>query len=291
MIILSFASLLIVSLSHGSHWLAYFGIVCASLSGGLGEVTFLSFSSKFPKNVVSGWSSGTGAAGLIGAGSYQLLRLFLFPETTLQVMLVVPFILTATFWCLIVHPKKDYPEAVATRPLLVTGGDESPFRPFNSRLDIDVNNDSSVSTINSNSVSRELTVRQKLGLITPLMKYMVPLALVYFWEYFINQGLFELVFFPGAFLNHEQQYQAYQTLYQLGVFISRSSVQFFEVDKLWLLPILQFFNWALFFAHVIVPYIPSIWIVFILIIYEGLLGGGAYVNTFYKISKEVSYCF
>lgn len=31
---------------------------------------------------------------------------------------------------------------------------------------------------------------------------------------------------------------------------------------------------------------PSIWILFVLTVWEGLLGGGAYVNTFYRITKE-----
>lgn len=32
---------------------------------------------------------------------------------------------------------------------------------------------------------------------------------------------------------------------------------------------------------------PSIWIIFALVFWEGLLGGGAYVNTFYRMSKEI----
>ena len=39
--------------------------------------------------------------------------------------------------------------------------------------------------------------------------------------------------------------------------------------------------------QIFTQFLPSIWIIFILILYEGLIGGLAYVNTFYKISKEV----
>ena len=45
----------------------------------------------------------------------------------------------------------------------------------------------------------------KLSLIRPLLKYMIPLFLVYFAEYFINQGLFELLYFKNSF-EHEVQY-------------------------------------------------------------------------------------
>ena len=33
--------------------------------------------------------------------------------------------------------------------------------------------------------------------------------------------------------------------------------------------------------------VPSFWIVFMLVLYEGLLGGGVYGNAFYTVSKEV----
>jgi hypothetical protein len=35
-------------------------------------------------------------------------------------------------------------------------------------------------------------------------------------------------------------------------------------------------------------FVPSIWIIFAGVLWEGLLGGAAYVNTFYRISVEVS---
>lgn len=35
-------------------------------------------------------------------------------------------------------------------------------------------------------------------------------------------------------------------------------------------------------------FLPSIYLVFLIILFEGLLGGAAYVNTFYNIAQEVS---
>ncbi len=47
---------------------------------------------------------------------------------------------------------------------------------------------------------------------------------------------------------------------------------------------------GLFFTCVYrTEYIPTIWLVFGLVVFEGLIGGGAYVNTFYKISIEVGF--
>lgn len=36
-----------------------------------------------------------------------------------------------------------------------------------------------------------------------------------------------------------------------------------------------------------VPFIPSIWIVFAIILWEGLLGGATYVNAFNNVAREV----
>lgn len=32
---------------------------------------------------------------------------------------------------------------------------------------------------------------------------------------------------------------------------------------------------------------PNVWVVFVIVLYEGLLGGAVYVNTFYLIRVEV----
>ena len=48
MIILSSASFLLVSFST-AQWQAFLGVVFAAISGGLGEVTFLQYSSHYDK--------------------------------------------------------------------------------------------------------------------------------------------------------------------------------------------------------------------------------------------------
>jgi hypothetical protein len=50
----------------------------------------------------------------------------------------------------------------------------------------------------------------------------------------------------------------------------------------------QFLNVIFFTFEAVYLFIPSIWIVFAAVLWEGLLGGAAYVNTFYRISAEVS---
>ncbi|GAB1292683.1 Battenin [Apodemus speciosus] len=121
-----------------------------------------------------------------------------------------------------------------------------------------------------------------------LLRYIIPLVLVYFAEYFINQGLFELLFFRNTSLSHAQQYRWYQMLYQAGVFASRSSLQCCRIRFTWVLALLQCLNLAFLLADVCLSFLPSIYLIFIIILYEGLLGGAAYVNTFHNIALETS---
>lgn len=46
-------------------------------------------------------------------------------------------------------------------------------------------------------------------------------------------------------------------------------------------------NVILFGTEAIFSYIPTIYIVIVLVLWEGLLGGAAYVNTFHKINTKV----
>uniref|UniRef100_A0A3Q3EMS5 Battenin n=1 Tax=Kryptolebias marmoratus TaxID=37003 RepID=A0A3Q3EMS5_KRYMA len=119
-----------------------------------------------------------------------------------------------------------------------------------------------------------------------LVWFVIPLGLVYFAEYFINQGLMELLFFRNFFLSHAAQYRWYQTLYQVGVFVSRSSLCCLKIRKLWIFSFLQVLNAIFLVFAVRFQFLPSAWLMFGIIFYEGLLGGAAYVNTFYFISKE-----
>ncbi|CAH0562437.1 unnamed protein product [Brassicogethes aeneus] len=250
-IVLASASFILVAFSE-SMPLAILGVVLTSFSSGLGEITYLQYSSFYDKNVVSTWSSGTGGAGVFGALSYVLLNAIGL-RNALLAMLVVPLAMGLSFWYLLPKPSE-----------------------------FDVHNVSD----NKDDIPTQ-SLRTKLGLLPGLAKYMVPLGLVYLFEYFINQGLFELINFNNAVVDKEAQYRWLQVTYQLGVLMSRSSVNLFHIKRVYILAILQLVNVALYTTEVIYFYVPSFYIVIALTLWEGLLGGSAYVNTFYTISAEV----
>eukprot|EP01104_Vermistella_antarctica_P008834 TRINITY_DN2247_c0_g1_i1.p1 TRINITY_DN2247_c0_g1~~TRINITY_DN2247_c0_g1_i1.p1 ORF type:complete len:121 (+),score=11.49 TRINITY_DN2247_c0_g1_i1:384-746(+) len=79
----------------------------------------------------------------------------------------------------------------------------------------------------------------------------------------------------------------YQTTYQLGVFLSRSSVNIFPIRQLYLLPVLQVCIFALMLAQALIEFLPNVYCVITIILVEGLLGGLTYANAFWQISHQV----
>lgn len=153
----------------GSKSVVILGVILTSFASGLGEPTFLAYSTHYDKNVVSTWSSGTGGAGIIGALSYSVLRAAgLSTRQTLLVMILVPTLELLTFFLVLSPPEIRTSEvlSVEQRPLFEDSrnNQHNQLPPLN-------------------------TIAEKFSYIPKLMIYFIPLTSVYFFEYFINQGL------------------------------------------------------------------------------------------------------
>lgn len=261
---LSFSGLLIISL-FDRDW-RIFGITLASLSSGMGEVTWLQLTHYYlPKVSLGGFSSGTGGAGLLGSFYYMLMTL-IFRIQSWKVLLLsafIPFGFVITY-SLLPNGSVNY-EPI--EDVII----EEPFK----------------------STSFSTTVDNIKPLIVP---YIIPLATVYMSEYVINQGISPTLLFPllevplRLFQSHRDMYVVYGFLYQFGVFISRSSINFhIRIRKLYLLSILQFVNVVIFIIQSKYNWpFGNIWPLMLAIFYEGLLGGFSYINTFMSVSEDVN---
>lgn len=130
------------------------------------------------------------------------------------------------------------------------------------------------------------TTRRIQPLVIP---YMAPLFLVYVSEYTINQGITPTLLFPLAqmpFTSIRDAYPTYQTLYQLGVFISRSSSTWIRIHNIYLPSIIQFCILCFLTLQALFVIIPSIYPIFIIIFCEGILGGLVYVNAFHEVQDR-----
>lgn len=277
------------------------GIVLANISSGAGEVNFLALTHFYGPFALASWGSGTGGAGLIGAGAYTLATtsLGLSVHATLLSSCVLSAVMFVTYFGILpLGPlKAGQTNKAEYEPIQANDGDESCLNPESQSALLEQPRGRAISPAYSSRHQNSLTrafqdfrsnlVRAK-SLVVP---YMVPLFLVYLAEYTINQGVAPTLLFPlegSPFKRYREFYPTYGTIYQLGVFISRSSLPFIRIRSLYIPTWLQLLNLVVLTAQALWPFIPTVWFVFAIILWEGLLGGLVYVSTFAAIREEVA---
>ncbi|KAI9891567.1 MAG: battenin CLN3 protein [Vezdaea aestivalis] len=276
------------------------GVVLASFSSGVGEMSFLSMTHFYGPFSLAAWGSGTGAAGLIGAGAYVLATtvLGLSVSATLTASACLPAVMLAAFF--LVLPKgplaskgnlkngeyqglPTVEEDDEDQSLLAT--EES---PTSSRGSMSISGlRKPASAIGSAWTGFKANLQRSRHLVIP---YMLPLLLVYVAEYTINQGVAPTLLFPlsqSPFKEYRAFYPTYNALYQAGVFTSRSSTPFFRLHHLYIPSFLQCANLVLLTLHALLNFLPSVYLIFAIVFWEGILGGLVYVNTFAEISENV----
>ncbi|WQF81069.1 Putative batten's disease protein Cln3 [Colletotrichum destructivum] len=305
LIALSCTGMLLVALTPPGRSVAVkmVGVVIASLSSGGGELSFLGLTHYYGPASLAGWGSGTGAAGLVGAGLYVLMTDWwgFTVRSSLLFSACLPSIMFVSFF--VVLPKgplragggKGY-AAVPERDLDDEDVGEMPRDAASSALlapgpSVTSAAYSAQQSGHHHHQQRDSSFAHNLARARALFfPYMLPLLLVYVAEYTINQGVAPTLLFPLAsspFTEFREFYPMYGFLYQLGVFISRSSTPFFRIHRLYLPSLLQVGNLALLTSHAVLDFLPSVYVVFAVVFWEGLLGGAVYVNTFAEIMETV----
>ena len=268
-----------------------FGIVLASLSSGAGELSFLGLTHFYGNTALAAWGSGTGAAGLIGAGAYTVVTgpLGVGVRQTLLGSAVWPFGMAVAYFVILPpasvrETNRRSAEAEDTDTTTFEDEDEAELARSDQGL-------LSRRTAHPKRTSIAANLRRARSLIIP---FMLPLFIVYVGEYTINQGVTPTLLFPlpsdsVPFKQYREFYPTYATIYQLGVFISRSSIFFpsLRFHALYFPSLLQLVNLIFLVAHAISDFLPNVWVIFLVIFWEGLLGGGVYVNTFAEILERV----
>jgi battenin len=174
------------------------GITLASLSSGTGEISFLSLTHYYDDWALNGFSSGTGAAGLVGSFVFMVLTTWmgLATKSALILFSLTPWLFAVTYAYIL--PPTDA-SAVKYQALSQPNGPQSLSNSNPPRL----SNFEFVGTINR---------------IKPLViPFMIPLMVVYIGEYTINQGISPTLLFPLdelPFARFRDVYVTYGTLYQ-----------------------------------------------------------------------------
>ncbi|KAI9870732.1 MAG: G1/S-specific cyclin cln3, partial [Pleopsidium flavum] len=281
------------------------GVVLASLSSGGGELSFLGLTHFYGPFSLAAWGSGTGGAGLIGAGAYAVATtsLGLSVKTSLLTSSLLPIIMLLSFFFILPRgPLKHAGKQLMSQrhvPALDEGIPDLDHEPEEAETEHETLLTSSAQTgppmkalsgvrhTNNPWMGFRSNLKRSSTLFFP---YMLPLLLVYIAEYTINQGVAPTLLFSlrqTPFKHYRAFYPTYNAIYQVGVFISRSSILFFRIHNLYAPSFLQMLNLALLTLHALFNFIPNVYIIFVIVFWEGLLGGLVYVNTFAEITDGV----
>lgn len=319
------------------------GVVCAAISSGWGEVTSLAMLAFYKESAVTAWSSGTGFAGVAGAGFYVLFTsaFGISDRTTLLTGLIFPLMYVLCYFVALgpgtVFAEPEPPSSAASDgipegspyaadstplggpgkqhkhlssgsigpglELEHTDGSDGPGasmvgRPRQggdlarlvgapgSEQAKDLADKAGGRGMESCDATKSMTTAQRLTALRSLLPVMTWLFVVYFAEYTINSGVAGTLSFPNDGLPKHDFYKRAQLVYQAGVFVSRSSGQLLPINTLWPMPLGQTIMLVVFIVQSCTQFIGSSWIMFGLVLFEGLLGGAVYVNAFRKIRAE-----
>ena len=138
------------------------------------------------------------------------------------------------------------------------------------------------------------SVLARLKLTLSLWPFMIPLFAVYAAEYACQSGTWTSMGFP---VESESARRIFYTranwLYQMGVFLSRSSGTLFTVSRLmlWVMPGLQIVNLVFFYWTAQMsptPFWYNPLVMYGLALWTGLLGGAVYVHGYRRVIADVA---
>ncbi|EGG21501.1 Batten's disease protein Cln3 family protein [Cavenderia fasciculata] len=263
-------------------------IALIGIASSFGESVVLSYLKLFPSDIVNGWSSGTGVAGVSGSLFYiGLVAAGLSNSVIFYCILPTVLVYFALFFFGLKVP---------------TGTNEAnPYTPLKSETEDIVNQKKQEKeTLIENADGIDQIVEPMRGPSgeTKRNRYIrcaklvwwnaINLMLVYFFEYVASVGGADLAVNKKNsndwFVTNS--YAILSFCYQFGVLISRSSLQLFKIHRIGILTVLQGINMVLWIVQAYYRMIESVWVLFALMIYCGLLGGASYVNVFYLILHD-----
>ncbi len=149
-----------------------------------------------------------------------------------------------------------------------------------------------------------LSNQQRLQLVLSLWPYTIPLFTVYVSEYTLQSGTWTAIGFPVSNQESRDTFYEYSNwMYQVGVFISRSSGVWgvAPITLLWIMPILQCLNVIIYWSigasqttdttTTTTTIGQDLWhspyFLYPTALYSGLLGGAVYIHGYLRICRDL----
>ena len=272
-----------------------------------GEANLLGYIRTFPGDYVSGWSCGTGFAGVSGALITLLFKIKNI-KTKFLYLVVTPVGMLFFVCFKIAQVLKDKADAnilkiTGENPLLIGSVDTTQIADETNQTNVDnkdVSTDqaredrskSRITIITSEKDNKDLNWKNFREGFSVGKRYIINLYLVYYLEYVLFTGLGERVSHFG-FVEDEMfkdyLYEYFCLCYQIGVLISRSSLPVLKyISAVEIYTIFQIVNLVFWTVEIYTKMVTTWWILFILQTIVGLFGGASYVGCFYFLLESES---
>ncbi|KAF4661109.1 hypothetical protein FOZ61_003516 [Perkinsus olseni] len=253
--------------------LSLIGTVLTGFAQAIGEVNNISRLHKLPATLIGAWGAGTGLAGIVGPLVYSLLIAagIHYSYVMLGMIITIPI-----YWVLF-----RYIDKKANSYAAVVGTNDKP-------TEVAIN---SVSSSSLSFSSIKVALAMAGGII-------VNLTAVYFLEYWILTGFLDRA---SVGLPLEASSFARSTVrfcnisYNIGVLISRASVTWYQIRRVWIptfLQLLLLVFWALeaslhfIRGNVGGNYSTMTWLYISIMLVVGLMGGASYSNCMFLFQRR-----
>eukprot|EP00656_Telonema_subtile_P024655 TRINITY_DN26839_c0_g1_i2.p1 TRINITY_DN26839_c0_g1~~TRINITY_DN26839_c0_g1_i2.p1 ORF type:complete len:316 (+),score=67.01 TRINITY_DN26839_c0_g1_i2:116-1063(+) len=246
-----------LAVAHGQTFATrLFGVMLASFGLGAGQTTFFSLLSYFNSAAISGFSAGTGAAGVVAAGVYYLLTVVLNTPVSKTLRLVATLLpVNALSYAFLVAPHRRAKGTVTT--------DEQ-----------------------SKELRTQTASTWQLVVHSGVSRYFFPLFSIYIVTFLTNHAVLPHVHQTRG--SGDSGYVLFFFIYQVAVFLSRSSLQLLTLkhqSQLWVLVGFQTVAMLCLLGHALESFILPVEPV-MLVACMGLASGSCYVNSFNLIQKH-----
>lgn len=253
--------------SRGSFVIALLASMGIGASTSLGELCCLSFLRSFPPIALGGWGAGTGLAGIFGSATYLGLD-------SLNVSISHIFYLMAPTGLVYWWAFEYLDSKLQKSRTLFADSNEPPVEEAGSTL----------------TWERLIKVwKTSSGILFVMVS-------IYFLEYLIYPGLVDrdTLCPEGTSWLGRHAFTVGWIAYNIGVTLSRGSIAFFKIERLWILVLLQLANCGLWALEATNHYLLHLFgntgyvIVILWIIWVGIMGGCAYVNCMHAYMTQES---
>lgn len=246
-----------------------------------GESTILGYLKAFPKDLVGGWSSGTGLSGLIGACLNLVCKSVNIDLQYLYIGTSPAPLFYFVLFIIVENLKKDYDKEIANGNIL------GPLQP--DQVVPSENNETSKDEESQNqsteTKNKEMSFSNLSAAFGAGYHIILNLGFVYFLEFTALNSISERITHKPD-LKHKDIniYEAFCMCYNIGVFVSRSSLPLVrKIKKAWIFSVCQIVNFTILVLDFYFNILQDYYIRFPMLLELGFFGGGAYAACFYHI--------